>query len=196
VSTVKTAQPSQVDTYHISIADSGATNHYFREKTYFLAYTPVHGKFIMMVNGAFVTFLGMGTANLIIDGIPVKLVNCYHTPDLQASLYALSRHRCTHGCSFLGDHNGMYLTFGRVFTRVHGEIYCCIQLYPLSYHPGIKYALNHTVPLIHAHIPVPLVTSPLNHPAPPIPALSLRCPNTYCVPTPTLTSPPNLGHSA
>jgi hypothetical protein len=31
VSTAKSTQPIQVDTYHIGIADSGATNHFFRD---------------------------------------------------------------------------------------------------------------------------------------------------------------------
>jgi hypothetical protein len=116
VSTTKSTQPSQVDTYHIGIADSGATIHFFREKTYFLTYTPVHGKFIMMAKGASSPVLGVGKVSLTINGIPVKLINCYRTPGLRASLHSLHRHRRTHGCSFLGDHNGMYLTFGQFFT--------------------------------------------------------------------------------
>jgi hypothetical protein len=118
VSTAKYIHPAQVDTSRIGIADSGANDPFFREKTYFLIYTPVHGKFIMMANGASFPVLGMGTASLAINGIPVKLIKCYHTPGLRASLYSLRRHRRTHSCYFLGDHNGIYLTFGRVFTHV------------------------------------------------------------------------------
>jgi hypothetical protein len=82
LSTAKYTQPVQVDTSHIGIADSGTTDHIFREKTYFLTYTPVHGTFIMMANGASIPFLGMGTFSLSINGIPVKLIHCYHTPGL------------------------------------------------------------------------------------------------------------------
>jgi hypothetical protein len=73
VSIVKSNQPSQVTTSHIDITDSGSTDHFFPETTYFLTYTPMHGKFIMMVNGASIPVLGMGTVSLTINGIPIKL---------------------------------------------------------------------------------------------------------------------------
>jgi hypothetical protein len=79
VSTAKSTQPVQVDTSHIGISDSGATDHFFCEKTYFLTYTPVHGKFIMMANGASIPVLGMGTASLTINGIPVKQIEQAYT---------------------------------------------------------------------------------------------------------------------
>jgi hypothetical protein len=91
VSTAKSTQPVQVDTYHIGFTNSGDTNHFFREKTYFLTYTPVHGIFIIMANGAPIPVLGMDTVSLIINGISVKLIHCYHTPGLRASLYSLRR---------------------------------------------------------------------------------------------------------
>jgi hypothetical protein len=74
VSTAKYTQPVQVDTSNIGISDSGATNIFFREKTYFLTYTPVQGKFMMMDNGASITVLRMGTFSITINGIPVKLI--------------------------------------------------------------------------------------------------------------------------
>jgi hypothetical protein len=60
---------------------------FFREKTYFLRFTPVHGNIIMMANGASIPVLGMGTVRFTINGIPVKIIHCYHTPGLRASLY-------------------------------------------------------------------------------------------------------------
>jgi hypothetical protein len=95
VSAAKSTQPVNIDTSHIGIANSGATDHFFREKSYFLTYTPVHGKFIMMSNGASIPVLGMGTVSLTINGIPVKLIQCYYTPGLRASLYSLRRYTST-----------------------------------------------------------------------------------------------------
>jgi hypothetical protein len=85
----------------------------------------------------------------------------------------------------------MYLTFGRVFTRVQDAIDCCIQLQPLSYHPSNKYALGHTVDPLHAPIPVLSAPSPLRLLTPLIPASSVQRPVTYCVPTPKLAPPAN-----
>jgi hypothetical protein len=184
VSTAKSTQPVQVDTSHIGIADAGVTDHFFHEKTYFLTYTTVHGKFMMMANGASILVLGMDTVSLTINGIPVKLIHCYHTPGLRASIYYIRRHRRTHGCSFISNHNGMYLTFGRVFTRVQDEIYCRIQLHPMTYHPSIKYNLEHAVHPLQAPSPVPSVQPPPKHPMPPIQATSLQHPVTYCIPKP------------
>jgi hypothetical protein len=161
----------------------------FQEKTYFLTYTLVHGKFIMMANGASIPVLGMGTVSLTINGIVVKLIQCYHTPGLRASLYSLHRHRQTHVCSFLGDHNGMYLTFGRVFTRFHDEIDYRIQLRPLPYHSSTKYALDHTVPPIQVPSQNQFVHPPIKQPTPPIPTEFIQHPVTYCVPTPKTDSP-------
>jgi hypothetical protein len=138
----------------------------------------------MIANGASIPVLGTGTASLTINGIPVNLTRCYHTPNLRASLHSLRRHHRTFGFYFLGDHIGMYLTFGKVFTRVHDEIDCQIQLRPLPYHPGINYALDHTIHMIHAPVPFPSANSVTNPPTPPIPASSLQHPVTYCFPTP------------
>jgi hypothetical protein len=100
----------------------------------------------MMVNGTSIAVLRMGTVSITINGIPVKLIHCYHTPRLQASIYSPHSHRQTHHCSFLGYHNGMYSTFGRVLTSVQDDIDCCIQLCPLPYHSNTKFALYHTAP--------------------------------------------------
>jgi hypothetical protein len=64
----------------------------------------------------------------------------------------------------------MYLTFGRVFTRVQDEIDCRIQLRPLPYHLNTKYALDHTPPLLQAPSQNQLVQPPLKQPTPLIPA--------------------------
>jgi hypothetical protein len=76
----------------------------------------------MMANGVSIPVLGTGTLSLTINEIPIKLIHCYHTPGLRSSLYLLHRHRRTYGCYLLGDNNGIYLTFGRVFTCVQDEI--------------------------------------------------------------------------
>jgi hypothetical protein len=93
LSTAKSLPSTQVSTAHIGISDSGATYHFFREKSYFITYTEVTGKFIMMSNGATILVLGIVNVSLTIKCAPVKLVNCYHTPGLKSSLYSLQRHR-------------------------------------------------------------------------------------------------------
>jgi hypothetical protein len=80
MSAAKSTQQSQVVTSHIGIAESGATDNFFQEQMYVITYTPVHGKLTMMNKLSSITVLGMGTVILTINGIPVKLVNCYHTP--------------------------------------------------------------------------------------------------------------------
>jgi hypothetical protein len=187
VSNAKSTQPVQVDTSHIEIADSGATYIFFARR-HFLTYTPVHGNIIMTANGASIPVLGMGTVSLTINGIPVKIIHCYHAPGLRASIYLIHRHRQTHGCSFLGDQSGMYLTFGRIFTRVQDEIDCCIQLRPLPYHSSTRYALDHMTPPLQALSPIQSFQPPLNQPTPPIPAASHQRPVTYRVPTPNTAS--------
>jgi hypothetical protein len=126
----------------------------------------------MITNGASMSVIDMGTISLTINGIPVKLINCYHTLDLRGSHI--------HGCSFIGDQHGMYLTFGQVFNRVQDDIDCRIQLRPLPYHPSIKYSLGHMVPPPSACVLVPLdPPSQLHTKFPtPIPASSLLRPVT------------------
>jgi hypothetical protein len=82
----------------------------------------------------------------------------------------------------------MYLTFGRVFTRVQDEIDCRIQLRQLPYHSNTKYALDHTVPPLQVPSPIQLVQPPLKQLMPPILAASGQHPATYCVPTPKTDS--------
>jgi hypothetical protein len=69
------------------------------------------GKFILMPDGTQLPVQGQVTICALIKGIPKCMTQCYHVPDLQVCLYLLCRHRRTAGCSFVGDHNGMFLTF-------------------------------------------------------------------------------------
>jgi hypothetical protein len=99
----------------------------------------------MMANCASIPILVMGTISLTINGVSVHLINCYHTPGLRASLYSLRRHRRSPRCAFLGEQQGMYLTFGKIYTRVQDDVDCWIQLRPLTPQHNLKYAINHTL---------------------------------------------------
>jgi hypothetical protein len=87
----------------------------------------------------------MGTVSLAVNGVPVRLIHCYHTPGLRASLYSLHRHHRSPRCAFVGDQLGIYLTFGRMYTRVQDDIDFQIQLRPLPQHPNLKYTIRHTL---------------------------------------------------
>jgi hypothetical protein len=117
----------------------------------------------------------------------VKLVNCYHTPCLIVSLYSLRQHRRSLGCAFIGDHQGMYLTVGKIYTRVHDDIDCCIQLHPLIPHPNLRYDINYTTESVVSNFTMP-IASPSKAQTPPIPPTSLTNPVTYH--GPTLNRPP------
>jgi hypothetical protein len=64
---------------------------------------------MMMANGAPIPVLGMDTVSLTINGLTVRLIHCYHTPGLRASLYSLRRRRRSPGCAFVDDQQKMYL---------------------------------------------------------------------------------------
>jgi hypothetical protein len=52
LSNAKSTLPHQLFTERLNITDSGAKDYFSREKSYFISYTEVTGKFIMMANGA------------------------------------------------------------------------------------------------------------------------------------------------
>jgi hypothetical protein len=116
LSTAKSTPKYQISTAHLGIKDSGYTDHFIQEKSYFISYTAVTGKLIMMANGTSIPVMGICTISLNTNGVPVCLVNCYHTPGLRASLYSPRRHRRSIGCAFVGDQQGMYLTLGNIHT--------------------------------------------------------------------------------
>jgi hypothetical protein len=90
--------------------------------------------------------LGMGMVSITTNGVPVKHLNCFHTRGIRASLYSLQRHHRPPCCAFVGDHQGMYLTFGKVYTRFQDDIDCRIQIRPLPLppHPNLWYDIDHT----------------------------------------------------
>jgi hypothetical protein len=187
LSTAKSTLPHQISTAHLGIADSGARNHFLRETSHFISYITVTGKFIMMANSAYIPVLSTGTVSLTINGSPVRIINCYHTPGLRACLYSLQLHRRSPGYAFVGNQQGIYLTFCNIFTRVQDDIDYRIQLRPLPLHPNLKYDIGHTLE------PVPLIaTSPSagssNTLTQHIPSASLSNPVTYNCPPPNSTA--------
>jgi hypothetical protein len=137
----------------------------------------------MMSNVASIPLLGMSTVSLTINGVLVKLVNCFHTPGLQASLYSLWRHHRSPGCAFVSDYQGMYLTFGKIYTRIQDELDCRIQFRPLPPHPNLRCDIDHTN---EQAVTKPNITSvsPSKNPILHIPPSSLANPITHHDPTP------------
>jgi hypothetical protein len=85
-----------------TVADSGATNHMFPDKSAFISYKLVSNLQVCMGNNSFLPVLGRGTAIISLNGQRVLVRNALHVLGLVVPLYSLRVHCLQRGCGFIG----------------------------------------------------------------------------------------------
>jgi hypothetical protein len=88
--------------YHFNVADSGATNHMFPDKSAFISYRHVANLQVRTGNNSFLPVLSPGSAVISLNGQHILVRNALHVPGLIAPLYSLHAHFAQPGCSFIG----------------------------------------------------------------------------------------------
>jgi hypothetical protein len=86
---------------HFTVADSGATNHMFPNKSAFISYRLVTNLQVRMGNNSFLPVLGCGLVVISLNGQHVLVRNAHHVPGLVILLYSLCAHFAQPGCGFI-----------------------------------------------------------------------------------------------
>ena len=87
---------------HFTVANSGATNHMFPDKSAFISYRLVTNLQVRMGNNSFLPVLGHGLAVISLNGQRILVRNALHMPSLVVPLYSLRAHFAQPGCGFIG----------------------------------------------------------------------------------------------
>ncbi len=85
-----------------TVADSGATDHMFLDKSAFISYKLVSNLQVRMGNNSFLLVLGCGLAIILLNGQRVLVRNALHVPSLVVPSYSLCAHCVQPGCGFIG----------------------------------------------------------------------------------------------
>jgi hypothetical protein len=116
-----------------AVADSGATDHMFPDKSSFISYKIVSGLQVCMGNNSYILVLGCGTANVALNGKCVLVWNSLHVPGLAAPLYSLRAHMHQPGCGFVAsDTTGFLVYFPTFVLSVDTLVDCHLSYEPLG----------------------------------------------------------------
>ena len=95
-------EPTLSPSTDVVVADSGATDHMFPDKSAFVSYTPESSLRVKMGNNSFIPVHGRGTAVIALNGRLVLVRDALHVPGLRLPLYSLRAHLNQPGCCFIG----------------------------------------------------------------------------------------------
>jgi hypothetical protein len=84
------------------VANSGATNHMFPDKSAFISYKLVINFCVRMGNNSYLPVLGCTLAIISLNGQRILVQNALHVPGLVVPLYSLCAHFTQPGCGFIG----------------------------------------------------------------------------------------------
>ncbi|EJK66286.1 hypothetical protein THAOC_12800 [Thalassiosira oceanica] len=108
------------------VADSGATDHMFPDRSAFISYQPESSLRVKMGNNTYIPVRGRGSAVIELNGRLILVRDALHVPDLRLPLYSLRAHLNQPGCCFLGlpatlkAASSMHVCFPS-FGRVYGQ---------------------------------------------------------------------------
>jgi hypothetical protein len=96
----------------VAIADSGATDHMFPDKSAFISYKRISNLQVRMGNNSYIPVLGRGTVIISLNNQRVLVCHALHVPGLAVLLYSLWAHIKQPGCGFIGTKDlGMLVYF-------------------------------------------------------------------------------------
>jgi len=125
-----------------TVADTGAADHMFPDKSAFISYTRIPSLQVRTGNNSYLLVLGLGTAINSLNGQWVLVHHALHVPGLAVSLYSLHAHFKQRGCGFIGTSASSMLVYFPNFVLLIDTSLDCL----LSYDP-----LGHSAPLDTLH---------------------------------------------
>jgi hypothetical protein len=116
-----------------AVADSGATEHMFPDKSSFISYKIVSGLQVRMGNNSYIPVLGCGAAIVALNGKRIFVRNSLHVPSLAVPLYSLRAHTRQPGCGFVAsDTTGFLVYFPTFVLSVNMLVDCHLSYEPLG----------------------------------------------------------------
>jgi len=103
-------------TGHLTVADTGDTDHMVPDKSAFVSYKSISGLSVRMGNNSYVPVLGLGTVAFALNGKRVLIRNVLHVPSLAVPLYSLRMHVTQRGCGFIGTEDSGFLAYFPMFV--------------------------------------------------------------------------------
>jgi hypothetical protein len=124
---------SPTDLNRLDVADTGATDHMFPDRSAFISYKAVWHLCVQMGNNSYAPVLGQGTAIVSLNGQRPLVRNVLHAPALRVPLYSLWAHLHQSGCGFIGSFDtGMHVYFLGVVLSVDMSTDCHLSYKPLG----------------------------------------------------------------
>ena len=137
----------------VAIADTGATDHMFPDKSAFISYKRISNLQFRMGNNTFLLVLGRGTTIISLNGQRVLVRHVLHIPGLAVPLYRLQAHLKQPGCGFLGtSESGMLVYFPSFVLSVDTSSNCHLSYEPLGSSASLKslhYVQRQCSPLLY-----------------------------------------------
>jgi hypothetical protein len=120
--------------HRLAVADSGATNHMFPDKSAFISYKSTSNLKVQMGNNSYLPVLARGSAIISLNGQRVLVWNALHIPGLAMPLYSLRAHFQQPGCGFLGTNDdGMLVYFPSFVLLADTSPDCTLSYEPLGW---------------------------------------------------------------
>jgi hypothetical protein len=118
----------------LAVADSGATNQMFPDKSAFISYKSTSNLKVRMGNNSYLPALARGSAIISLNGQRVLVWNALHVPGLAMPLYSLRAHFQQPGCGFLGTNDvGMLVYFPSFVLSADTSSDCTLSYEPLGW---------------------------------------------------------------
>ena len=118
----------------LTIADTGATDHMFPDRSAFISYHKSSHIRVRLGNNTFTPVLGTGTAIISLNGKRVLVRNALHVPGLRCPLYSLRAHVKQKGCGFIGAETlgGVFVYFPDFILEVDTSKDCTLSYSPVG----------------------------------------------------------------
>jgi len=154
----------------LTVADSGATNHMFPDKSAFISYKSTSQLKMRMGNNSYLPVIARGSAIISLNGQRVLVRNALHVPGLAMPLYSLRANFQQPGCSFLGTNDvGMVVYFPSFVLSADTSSDCTLFYEPLGWSAPLL-TLHYVQPRCHPSL-YPSELSPSSNTVSKTPAL-------------------------
>jgi len=109
------------------IVDSGCTRHMVPFRSAFISYKDTPNSYVILADKSRVPCLGTGVVYFTLQNKSVLLHEVLHVPKLRSPLLSVRCFRRLHGCSFVADNSGSFLTFPDFILPVDDSSDCTID---------------------------------------------------------------------
>jgi hypothetical protein len=106
--------------------DSGCTRHMLPYQLAFITYKDAPNSYVSLADKSKVSCHGCGTVQFTLQDKSIILHDVLHVPKLRSPLLSVWCFHRLHGCSFLADNSGSFLTFPKFVLKVDDSSDCTI----------------------------------------------------------------------